>query len=491
MLNKLKDIIIKRKYLLIVLITAVFLIYFYSKFIFWDVSAYLAQAKYYLGMIKYHEPLRPPLLPLILIPFVWISNKLALAFFIIFTMGITIWVIEKYSNEFGFNKSVFTLLLLNFATVSLGFIAGPDFLALLFLMLFSYYLIYSNFGGLFLSLAILLRYNFVLLTPLIILPLIIERNKNGLKKSIYNFIFFCIPLILWFIYNKIKYGNFFTSILESYALNYTFRINVFNLSKTLSLNSIFINLNYIFIFFIVALIILYLKRKNITFNKSKSSIILNSLIIGIMGLYTHLKIPIIDSRFLLPITFPIILISAIGISKIKRDSILKNLKIILIILFTLSLISTGVFYYSTMYNKSLVNEELQELKTYDIDFVSNYWVYLDSIGYNTLFMPYNINFIKNDCLDKNCGIILFNKINDPHYILELKEHIIQNYSDKYIIKKMINTTLILPKNNDNYGNLDFDLVFIKNKNCYYHNVCYEYCDVLNSNISQTICDYLG
>ncbi len=283
-----------------------------------------------------------------------------------------------------------------------------------------------------------------------ILMLFIRPKLKDLLKNILGFLVIILP---WLIYNKIKYENFFASIIQNYAENFLLRT-----SLPINWQDLIFNLNYVVIIFIIILAI-YIYKKDFKLSKFQKIALISTSIIALFSLYSFFTFSVTEYRLLMPLSLFFATFASIFAIKISKNQ-LKIIKIILIILFSLTIIFS---FFLQPYNKlntfSNTEKEVLEIIEYkDCLTYSNNWVILNYNGFDAKYLPEDEKSIKN-ILDNNSLIIIFpqssnieflkdNYNNNLFFILGNKENCIKN--DKkttnffdycsYFANKVINKT---------------------------------------------------
>jgi hypothetical protein len=240
--------------------------------------------------------------------------------------------------------------------------------------------------------------------------LFIRPKLKDLLKNILGFLVIILP---WLIYNKIKYENFFASIIQNYAENFLLRT-----SLPINWQDLIFNLNYVVIIFIIILAI-YIYKKDFKLSKFQKIALISTSIIALFSLYSFFTFSVTEYRLLMPLSLFFATFASIFAIKISKNQ-LKIIKIILIILFSLTIIFS---FFLQPYNKlntfSNTEKEVLEIIEYkDCLTYSNNWVILNYNGFDAKYLPEDKNSIKK-ILDKNALIIVFNH---SSYIESLKEN---------------------------------------------------------------------
>jgi|SaaInlV_120m_DNA_4_1040238.scaffolds.fasta_scaffold03564_3 hypothetical protein len=416
---------IKENKLTIILFIIVTSFFIYQHFVSlsWDFNSYVLNGKYWFAEGKYFEPLRPPLMPLIISLFSFLGWRVSEFIFIILTSFLFMYSSHRLAKSIKFNPTVFYAISLNFYLLNNGLINGTELLSLVFLELFLTFLIESkSSSGFFLGLSALSRYTGLALFPLIFMHLKIKQIFKSL-------ILFGATLSLWFIYNYYKYGNFFTSITDQYVNNILYRdyiIQPMQLSHFLQVQNILIP------FFLIGVIIITYKLfskikilKNYKLNSlldliNRSKIEIIMLLLLFYSIYNYYNIPIKNVRYLFNLVLPTFYFSYIGlcyiVKKIKDN---KNLLIsIAIIIFIVNIFIVVIQipyqeYDTPEIDNSAINK-LDELKISNCSVMSNSWVMLNYL--NKPSLPFPRFELINQSIEQGQIIILFKHVKEPNYV---------------------------------------------------------------------------
>ncbi|MEM4605864.1 MAG: hypothetical protein QW103_02435, partial [Candidatus Pacearchaeota archaeon] len=189
----------------------------------WDFSVYVSNGKYFFHNGEYFEVYRAPLAPFLLGIF-WFFGEIGNFLYIIFVSSLFLFssillsdfLFEKYFKKQKITKEevrfLFYLLMLTPFTIVYSLIEGTELLSLSFFILFLLAFLSKKMSGHFLALSFLTRYNFMLFIPLLFF-------LKSIKKILKNIFSFFIVVFPWLLFNYLNYGNWFTSILDSYYLN--------------------------------------------------------------------------------------------------------------------------------------------------------------------------------------------------------------------------------------------------------------------------------
>jgi len=422
-------------------------------------------AKYHLGHGNLFE-MRPPLIALFMVPFAIISAKFAFFAFMFFSLVLGFVTIKKFADLINADYIIMLLLIFNIAILNFGFRAGPDLLTIFLLIIAICMLILNKQAGIFIGLTTLLRFN----AYAYLLLLLLRPKPKDLLRNILGFFLISLP---WFIYNKIKYGNYFASILQNYAENYVFRNKFINFN----LSEIIFNFNYVAILFGVlffSVIIIYIRRKQlqekIKLTQEQIIALIATVSIFCISFYTYITYSVASYRLLLPTTLFFATTSSILLQNFNKEIKLR-LKLLLLILFTLSAFvcvyeikqygEQSTFRYLDLYIKDF--EEYTECAI-----ISNYWIVPNYYGFHARPLPETeVDFLKK--LDENYVAFIFPKIMPPDYIGDLGTER-EKQSLFFVLK------------NENKCNPKIEET---DKTC--KNECQDYCNYLESKIAQHLC----
>ncbi len=392
------------KFLLVFALTTLFFIVQHSIRTSWDFASYVLNAKYFLGISYYFEPLRPPLMPLLIallsIHFGWMLAEYA---YIILASFLFALALHKFCQVFRLDKLSFYMLFTTPYFLMFALINGTELLALALVVFFLVRLKESKPSSHALALAFLTRYELVTLLPLLFL------HKKA-KKIILNFAVFSVLILPWLIFNYVKFGNLFASIADSYALNIYYRQDVFMPLNIWHFLQVF---NFLLPFFVVGVILAVLK----IFRKGKNAFLtFTMLYVLFSAFYFYYSVPLKMARFLFLATLPITYFSYLTISSIFENPS-KIITLIWLaywfyIVFTLPVYlnySTGLISLQT-YKQAM--QDLKELNLSNCSVMSNEWVYLNYFGQASKPSPWPQTL--GYYLNKGHVILIFYN-NEPSY----------------------------------------------------------------------------
>lgn len=389
------------------ILSTIFFLCQHKFWISWDFSSYVLNAKYLFYHGTYFEVYRPPLSVLLLgigIIFGVLGEYLYILFvsFIFFYGNIKLSKIIFNTNSFEkdnkFIQFIFYFFCLSPFVFINGMAVGTELLGLALLELFLVQIITGKNSGIYLGLATLTRYNFLLFIPLLFV------NKK-IKKIIINLISFGLLLFPWLLFNYIKFGNWFTSIIDSYALNIYLRDYLIEPFNFLVLKEI---IGWFFPFFIIGLSLSVIRIiKTLSIKKNKISLLF--LVVSFIVIFDCYNIPLKITRYLFNLVLPVAFFSTTGLLFIKYRFKL-NKKVITSILIIIFLIMFGIFavidYKIGLEYKKFerAGEDIKKLNLDECEILSPHWVQITYYTENVY--PLGGNDIESSILN-NKIILLF------------------------------------------------------------------------------------
>jgi hypothetical protein len=391
--------------------TAFFLVQHYFD-LSWDFAAYIINAKYLFYGGNYFEVYRAPMISLILAPLL-LLGKLAPYLYIILVSSLFLYstkklsdaLYEKYFVKFNITKKttlfLFYFFSLNIFTLLFGLVVGTELLALAFFQLFLAYFILNKKSGHFLALAFLTRYNFFIFVPFLFI------NKS-IKKILKNLGLFLLVVSPWLVFNKIEWGNFFTSISDAFYLNVFSRLGRVQPFQFSSLSNI---TNWFLPFLIIGLIvpiILIIRSKDRRMSSYKYEILF--VAIFLMFFYDIYSIPFKIVRYMFNMSLPIAFFSTLGavfiIKNFRKKHFKKTLIAILMIGFFLSLYIAGTQSFRMGDSDRMYIEATQGIESFGLEncrIISPHWVPVNYYSGNVRFFEDTID----ERLDENEIILIF------------------------------------------------------------------------------------
>ena len=397
--------------ILFVFATTFFLVQHYFDFS-WDFAAYLINAKYLFYGGNYFEVYRAPMISLILAPLLLFGKAapylyifLVSCLFLYSTKKLSDALYEKHFTKFNITKKTILFLFyffsLNIFTLTFGLVVGTELLALSFFQLFLAYFILNKNSGHWLALAFLSRYNFFIFVPFLFL------NKS-LKKILKNLSLFFIVTFPWLLFNKIHWGNFFTSIADAFYLNVFSRLDRF---QPFHFSSLFVITNWFLPFFIIGLlvpVILLIRSRDWKISSYKYEILF--AIILVLFFYDIYTIPFKVIRYMFNMSLPIAFFSTLGtifiIKNLHKENLKKTFTIVLMVGFFVSLVilcqqSFKIDNSDKMYLDAA--NGIEELGLTECQVLSPHWVPVNYYTGNVRFFPYTIQ----ESINKNEIALIF------------------------------------------------------------------------------------
>ncbi len=416
----------------------------------WDVLVYYLNGLYLLGEGNYYEVARPPLISLIYgILGLYLDLFTSFILYVVvfsFVYLLSVYYLIKEITLLDHMTVFFFMILMSLISplfVLYSFVpSSTEILSGVMIISSLLYIIKSNkeksvrysiLSGLFMSFSSLVRYQNVLMAPLLFF--IQERKLRG-----YAFLSFALPWMFWGIYNKITYGHFFYSFVESYFLNIYARKST---SLDLSMPKYF----EIFLFSIPLFIMLFIigyffiiKRKKM--NIYEKILLFSSLYILLAVLFLFVTAPFKLTRYLYGFHLSFLFLSIVVFRNINFSKIVKKynkLFLTTILIFLLVLVSIyGYVFSKEIVIQSKLNEKIKDA-VYTVQKLnfscvySDYWVYfvyngIDAYPYEMLY-DYKTSKFKLDYAYDDCNaIVLLNNV-----VLDLQGNYTVRNFDNFII----------------------------------------------------------
>ncbi|MFW6283288.1 MAG: hypothetical protein ACOC1P_04525 [Minisyncoccales bacterium] len=363
----------------------------------WDFASYVLNAKYLFWGGSYFEVYRAPLISLILGPLL-VFGKFAEYLFILLISGLFFYSVinlsdalylryfHKYRVKKEFLRILFVFFCLNPFVLIHGLLTGTELLGISFFILFLVSFIKGKISGHWLALAVLSRYNFLIFLPF----LFFNKDWKKILKNIGLFIAFLFP---WLLFNFLKYGNWFTSILDSYHLNVLSRES---LTEAFQLSQLLPVFNWFIIFFVLGMAVVIWKIfKKYPLKSFKYEILF--LVIGLLFFYDFYTTPYKIIRYTFNLFLPIAFFCVLGIAffsnKIKKRENLEKIKNILMITlilgFTISLIFLVNIGKNNYYSHDIylnAQNDLKDLGLENCTVLSPHWAPLNYYNENSVLL---------------------------------------------------------------------------------------------------------
>lgn len=362
---------------LMFLVVTSILIYQHMSTHLWDFSSYVLNAEYLFYDGNYFETLRPPL-PSILLGFFLLLGSLGEYVYIVFVSALFFYSTLKLSEtlfENQKNKEIlrvaFYFFSLSAFTIFFATLAGAELLSLALLELFIVSLIRGKVSGHYLALAFLSRYSMAIFVPFLFF-------NSDWKKILKNIGAFALVVFPWLLFNFLKFGNWFTSIIDAYANNIYLRDYIFTPLNFLDILTV---MSWFSVFVFIGLGIVAVRLIKTKANFSKENLVyLLFILMALIVIWDYSNIPFKKVRFLFPLILPIAYFSTVAF-----DSILENLKKKNFVKFALVFILIGFLVNSSIALGMILNgdskdefrmaaEDIESLGLSNCSVVSPQWV---------------------------------------------------------------------------------------------------------------------
>ena len=414
---------IKNNFLIIILfiISTSFFIFQHYNMLSWDFSSYVLNAKYLFYNGTYFEVYRAPMASFIL-GFFLLFKSISEYLYIIFVSSLFFYaniklstiLFEKYFSKSIENREniknenkqliifVFYFFSLSYFVLLFGTQVGTELLGLAFFELFLAYFLNNKVSGHFLALAFLSRYNFMLFLPFLLL------NKDY-KKILKNILAFILVISPWLIFNYLTFGNFFTSIIDSYALNVFNRQDVAQQFRFISLLK---PINWFLPLFLIGIFYSLMKiiknRNKLIYNDKEDWLFFAVFLLIIYDFYST---PFKINRYLFNLSLPIAFFSLSGTIFLRKMFKIPSKIIIIIFLIIFLFTSYGLYLnYKNLrpeYNKFYdAAKDIKELNIENCLILSPHWVLITYFTENVY--PLGLNNL-NESINRNEIILIFYK----------------------------------------------------------------------------------
>jgi 4-amino-4-deoxy-L-arabinose transferase-like glycosyltransferase len=406
-----------KKQILIFLIICIFFIAFVFRVFplrtayWWDETVYLQHAEIiFSDRDNFNEFMfRPPLLPIIFAGGFWVWHSPIFATIIVALLGVLapifIYLIGK--KIYGFNVGIIAGIIAAFSPflISNSNVILTDVPALSLLTVAFYLLLFDNktcnfLSGIFLSLAVLMKFTSILIIPVFLLFLIL--HKASFKKYLLIGLGFGATILPYLIWAQITLGNFLTPFIVGSAM-----VSDFNEPRWFYL--FYNSIKNVFTFFVPAglalLIISYITKFKSIKNKKYDLILLSWTFLFLAYLTNN---PHKELRYLMPVIAPLTLLASKGLSDFV--SLFKKSKKIIYVLtffFIAFLLFQNMQYQADRNFKLLDSSENDDIRAstfiknnfpQDTLIYTNYrWpVFAYYTGYDlTLLLPWDESFYSN------------------------------------------------------------------------------------------------
>ncbi len=385
------------------IISTLFFVYQHTTGIGWDFSAYVLNAKYWLGQSNYFEWLRPPLTYFILLPLSIFGWPLAEYIFIILVSALFLGACIEFSKAFNLNRKLFYALMLTPLLLNMGFSDGSELLTLSFLMLaVSYFYSYTDkpiksslLFGFFMGLAFLCRYDSIVFLPILLFK---KPKKEIFKVVLISAAMFLLVLTPWLVYNQISTGNWLTSIVDLYAINIKFRDYMISPPNPIH---ILAGLSYYLPLFLLGIAYKY---------KSIEAKDLAMLFIFVVVIVSYAIKPTKTPRYLFNLVLPLACFSSCFMQSFLSHYPQRIKKKVIFLIFSLNILLAFISFlplaHPSMFKRIALNLE-------DCRLQSNGWVFLNYYGKTA--EPHTWDGRVGEEIAAGNRLLLFKNIREPAY----------------------------------------------------------------------------
>jgi hypothetical protein len=387
-------------------LVVIFFIYQHVVGIKWDFMSYVLNAKYIFSQGVYFEWYRPPIAPFMLGVFSLFGWFLTEYIFIVAVTGLHFFASLKFSKKFGIDPLIFYLLTLAPIFFIAGFTAGTELLSLALLLLF---FVYLDYGGVFLGIALLTRYQNFMLLPLVLFC-------GNWKKILKNILYLVLIIFVWFGVDYLITGNFLTSFVDAFALNIKFRGY---LSSGIDWLMILFAGAYLWLFAIFG----FFKKMQRKLNKIDYAMIA----VLLLNLFSFISTPVQIFRYLFLVLIPLAYFSFYIFIDKKYRKVLY-ITMIILVFFTILM----MFIFTPHQDKSIYTTTIKEID--GCACTSNSWVHINYFGYPCLNSPRAE--LVNDYIDQGYRIVLFYDQLEPQYTFNktfVQKYLVLMENEDYIL----------------------------------------------------------
>ncbi len=401
--------------IILFLASTLFFLYQHAINTSWDFTVYVSNAKYWAGQSALFEAIRPPVMPFAILLLGIFGWKTAEYLYIIAASLLFAYSSIAFARAFKVNENVFYLFSLTPLVLFYGLINGAELPSLAFLELSVVFSLRKSWlAGIFLALACLSRYNLLAFVPLLVL----QRNVKTIFQSILAFFIMFVP---WFAYNFWEYGNFFTSIADSYAMNFLYRSY---LIQPVRYEHFVMAAAWLLPLVVWGICLLLRQWKSVlgkgnllSFAKREwASLMIVAIII--LTAYQYAQTPVKSARYLISLAAPIAYFSAISFKKLqeKRPHLAKA-AIFAFILFNVVWLgnqdTSNVYQTDSGYRTAI--SALENLSIVDCRTMSNVWPVLHYFGKNA--EPAPRRELVNKTLADGDFFLLFYSAGEPDWAM--------------------------------------------------------------------------
>jgi len=398
----------------------------------WDFHAYVLNSEYWFHRGSYFEPFRPPLTAFVVGLLGLILPRLAAEYaFIVLVSLLFGYGTVRFARAAKLNPVWFYLISSNAYLLLVGLVDGSELLTFALLELFVASLIENRDSGGYLGLMSLARY-----TGFSFVPLLLAHGK--VKKIAKNVVFFVLPLVPWFIYNFVKWGNWFTSIADQYANNIYFRdymwgpMQLSHFVRVANVQSVFALVGF-------GVVVYELFKHRRQLRKERANLLV--LAVAVLSVYTYGLAPLKLHRYLFNLLLPISYFAYKGVVQVVtwcerlRIDQKKWVTIFVLVIFALGYVVALSDASIVKFDRARYLRGIADLKAKEGCAVSsNAWVELTYYGFAAGDFPRRE--LLNRSLERGEIVVLFKYIGEPQYADDevfLHEFAVVKQTSEYII----------------------------------------------------------
>lgn len=406
-LNRTKRIATENKLLLTVFLLSTIFFLWQHQFVSWDFASYVSNAQYWNGG-SYYEISRPPLVPFIL--YALGTSLLSEYIFIILASALFLYSTVRAADRMKIRRDIFYLFSLSPMVLFYGLLNGTELLSLALFELFFIYLTDKPgknslkapvLSGLFLGLAVLTRYGFLIFLPLIL-------SSRHPKKILTTLAVFAAMLVPWLAFNFLTTGNMLTSIADSFALNFKYR---YYFTQPVSLSHILTAISFLLPLFVLGTWQTFRSANRKTgvmdfLCKEKANILL--IVIFLLSLYQYVATPSKELRYLFPLALPAAYFAVKCLEIFKKKARIVAIIIILNLALFASMNSyeTKDKYYDAI--DTLGSNQLDTCRV-----LSNAWTIMNYLGQPS--EPFPRKELVGKSINEGNIVIFFSQIGEPEW----------------------------------------------------------------------------
>ena len=409
--------------ILLFLLSTVFFLWQHSIHLSWDFTTYVSNARYWTEG-SYYEISRPPLAPFVFL-ILGAFGAAAEQVFIVLVSILFLYSTIRLADRLKISREIFYIFSLSPMVLFFGMINGTELLSLALVELFLAFLIDKKpAAGIFLGLAFLTRYNFLIFLPLVF-------SNRSPKKILATFGLFALTLVPWLAFNFFTTGNMLTSLADSYALNFKFR---YYFDKPFSFAHLFIAISFLLPLFVFG-VLSAIRKWNVKGGsmkflcREKANILL--IIIFLLSIYQYASTPSKELRYLFPVALPVAYFSVKGLEWINRRKIalaIIGLIIIANLVLLASLHIPNPYEPREKYQNAIsaLEENFAECRL-----LTNAWPIINYL--NRSAEPFPRRELLNRSIEEGNLILLFNSIGEPEWKSSLPKEFLIKETDDYIL----------------------------------------------------------